>query len=142
MAGEGLSYIASCAFLNGNPAITLENTIYVKPGPKVPMSDFSRTPDGCDTLLHESTHVIQYATLGFSLFYSVYAAELVTVRGDAKKMYDFRHRHTTWAQETLEGQAQTVGNYAEASRRLDDPIFKERADEIVQRLSKTGIYKF
>lgn len=31
VAGEGLSLIASCAFLNGNPAITVGNTIYVKP---------------------------------------------------------------------------------------------------------------
>lgn len=65
--GAGLSAWAAIAFRKGNPAITLGNTIYIKSDLKyLTHSDLSNSLRGIEMLLHEYTHVVQYATLGFA----------------------------------------------------------------------------
>jgi hypothetical protein len=111
--GPGNQPLAAAAFLNGNPAITIGNTIYIKPsvyrerGGK----DWSANPEGVEMLLHEYTHVVQYARLGFAAFGARYAREFRESDGDANKMYDYGSRNRSYDQEMLEGQAAIVGDY-------------------------------
>lgn len=114
--GHGNSRIAFAAFLNGNPAITLGNNIFIRPGaPRVNASDLSTNLAGIDLLIHEYTHVIQYATLGFSAFGARYLRELQQHGGNADELYRYWKRDVAYENETLEAQAQMQGNLASAS---------------------------
>lgn len=137
--GCGYSTIAFTAFLNGNPAITLGNTIFVKPDLAWFRPDnLPQTVGGLKLLLHEYTHVVQYATWGFSGFGARYAAELKRY-GNAERLYDYRSRHLPFEAETLEGQAQIVGDLAGARRGLtpDDVTLRSR---LGAKLLGTRIY--
>lgn len=138
--GPGLSKIAAVAFLNGNPAITLGNTIFLKPGVAyLRYQDISLTLGGLELLLHEWTHVIQYATHGYAAFGARYAAELRAHGGDADKLYKHDERNVPFNGETLEGQAQIVGDLAGAVRGKK-PEDAARARMLRSKLSGTGIY--
>lgn len=114
--GYGNSRIAFAAFLNGNPAITLGNNIFVQTGLKqINLSDLSMTLTGIDLLIHEYTHVIQYAVLGFSGFSARYLRELRQFGGNANELYRYWKRDVPYERETLEAQAQMQGNLASAS---------------------------
>lgn len=139
--GPGKQPLAMTAFLNGNPAITIGNTIYIKRSKyrSVGGKDLSKTPDGIELLLHEYTHVLQYARLGFAQFGRRYALEFEANGGDANKMYDYRSRSLHYRQELIEGQAAIVGDYAQ--QMALDP--KKRDAKLVQHLQRklagTGI---
>ncbi len=82
----GLSYFAEMAFMNGNPAIMIGNTIYLQKGsPDVTTSD-----SGIELLLHESTHVILCATLGIDVSGRRYASEWRALGYDADQLYAYR----------------------------------------------------
>ena len=139
--GSGYNAAAAAAFQNGNPAITIGDTVYVRPDVYDRLgSDFTSSPEGIETLAHEFTHVMQYQKLGFGDFFARYGNEFARAGGDADKLYDYESRpETVYATETLEGQAQMVGDYA---RYLagDQNITPEQARDIENRLNGTGIF--
>ena len=100
----------------------------------------SKSYDGLELLLHEYTHVVQYATLGFAVFGQRYVRELRAHHNDPNELYDYGSRNNDWAHETLEGQAQIVGNYARATHAAPNPNRRRLADELRAKLRDTGIY--
>lgn len=140
VAGPGNSKIALAAFLKGNPAITLGNTIFIKTGlPYIRYQELPMTFGGLELLLHEYTHVVQWATMGYTAFAGRYAAELRAHGGDADKLYRYEERNLPFNGETLEGQAQIVGDLAAASRR-GTPADVERVRMLRAKLRGTGVY--
>lgn len=136
--GPGLSPIARCAFkIGGNPAITVGNTIFVRHDLYV--IDMTRQPDHFDRLLHEYTHVIQYYRLGFGTFLGRYTSNSARYPLDRSKAYKYEERKTSFDQETIEGQAEMVGNYARL-KRFGNPVDKDKVADIARRLKGTGIY--
>lgn len=135
--GAGWSAIAAVAFLHGNPAITVGNTIYMRHDHYRP--DLTTRTDDVNTLIHEFMHVIQYKELGFVHFGARYLTELKASGGDPNKLYDYKHRHLDFARETLEGQAAIVGDYA--GDRVSPKLADQQAGARLQpRLHGTGIY--
>jgi len=110
--GPGNQPLAVAAFLNGNPAITVGNTIYIRRSERQTLggNDMASNPDGVEMLLHEYTHVVQYARLGFAAFGRRYAREFRANGGDANKMYDHKSRRLHFDDELIEGQAAIVGD--------------------------------
>ena len=138
--GPGNSRIAQAAFLNGNPAITLGNTIFLKPGVAyLRPAELPQTLGGLRLLLHEWTHVVQYATHGYAAFGARYARELAAHGGDADRLYEHDTRNLPFNGETLEGQAQIVGDLAGASIGRT-PADAARAQMLRGKLAGTGIY--
>ena len=139
--GPGLSLWAAIAFQHGNPAITLGNTIYIKSKiENVILSDLSQTLRGIDMLLHEYTHVVQYATLGFGTFADRYISDLRAHGFDDNELYAYRKRNNDWQHETLEGQAQIVGEFGAARREMGNREKRALADRLRAKLKGTGIY--
>ncbi|WP_156309854.1 DUF4157 domain-containing protein, partial [Novosphingobium sp. AAP93] len=137
--GPGYNPDALTAFnLGGNPAITEGNTVYIG---KNYLNDFSSSRAGIETLLHEFTHVLQYQTLGFSGFGAKYAVDLKNNGFDRNKVYDYQSRSTTFRTETLEGQAQMVGDYARL-RAGNVPSSAPAMQSLARRLQGSGIYGF
>lgn len=142
VSGPGNQPLAAAAFLNGNPAITIGNTVYIKPSTysKLGGNDLSATPEGIEMLIHEYTHVVQYTRLGFAAFGSRYAQEFRASGNDANKMYDYRSRNLHYNREMIEGQAAMVGDYAQ---QMALPAAKRNTALIQQlrtKLSGTGIF--
>lgn len=138
--GPGYSRIAAAAFLKGNPAITLGNTIFLKPGVRwIRPKELPQTMGGLKLLVHEWTHVVQYKTLGYAVFGSRYAAELAAYGGDADRLYDQKTRNLPFDGETLEGQAEIVGDLAGALRGRT-PADAANARMLRSKLKGTGIY--
>jgi hypothetical protein len=138
--GAGYNPDAKIAFdVGGNPAITEGNTVYIKSdGYK---ADFSKDAKGIRTLAHEFAHVQQFQQRGFGNFFGRYAKDLATI-GDRNKLYDYASRpNTTYKTETLEGQAQMVGDYAQYKAGGKD-ISAAQAKDIENRLKGTGIFGF
>ncbi len=139
--GPGFQTLAAIAFLNGNPAITIGNTVYIKQHVYRERggSNLAATPEGVEMLLHEYTHVLQYGRLGFARFGARYATEFKAAGGDANKMYDYKNRKKSFDEESLEGQAALVGDFGEqlalpAARRTPALIQQLRS-----KLQATGI---
>ncbi len=142
MIGPGLSTVALVAFLHGNPAITIGNTIYLSPqlNPKdYDSSDLSATKTGIAMLLHECMHVLRYTRMGFAVFGARHAAELRAHHYDADELYAFWTRNLDFDHETLEGEAEIVGRYA-AARRSKGPDQAKIAAWLRGKLKDTGIY--
>ena len=142
--GDGGNPNAKLAFSLGNPAITQGNTVYFDPkatdnGSPYYSGDFSSSTEGLRRLLHEFTHVRQFQQLGFAEFARRYATDLINNGLDRNKVYDYQLRNTTYATETLEGQAQMVGDYAKRRAEglaADSPEMQS----LVRRLKGSGIY--
>ena len=136
--GPGYNPDAWTAFnVGGNPAITEGNTVYVRSD--VFQKDFSTSPEGIETLVHEFTHVRQYQEMGFGSFFAKYAKDLATI-GDRNKVYDYQSRpNTTFATETIEGQAQMVGDYARYKAGGNN-LTPDQVRDIERRLRGTGIF--
>lgn len=135
--GAGNNPAAAAAFRNGNPAITIGNTVYVKPGTY--SADFSKTAKGVELLAHEFAHVDQYQDLGFGSFGVKYAKDLASVGGDPNKAYRYETRNTTFKTETLEGQAQMVGDYAEYKAGGKN-LSPAQVKDVENRLRGTGFF--
>lgn len=135
--GPGLSAIAAVAFLHGNPAITIGNTIYIRHDRYKP--DMTLTTQDLNMLIHECMHVIQYKELGFARFGKRYLAEMRKNGNDPDRLYDYKSRKLDFAHETLEGEAAIVGDYA-GFHASSNPADRERAERLRSRLHGTGIY--
>jgi RHS repeat-associated protein len=80
--GANGSLIASTAFSNGNPAITVRNNVYVAPGYWRSIS----TPNGGATFFEETVHTVQWSkwgTIGFVATYGVASGMGKYKTGDA-----------------------------------------------------------
>lgn len=136
--GAGYNPDAKIAFdVGGNPAITEGNTVYMRSDKF--SKDFSTTPEGIRTLAHEFAHVQQFQQRGFANFFGRYAKDLATI-GDRNKIYDYASRpNTTYKTETLEGQAQMVGDYANF-KAGGTVLTAAEAKDVERRLKGTGIF--
>lgn len=138
--GPGYSRIALATFINGNPAITLGNTIFLKPGLDwLRPAELPQTMGGLRLLVHEWMHVTQYATMGYAAFAHRYATELSASGGNADQLYEYQKRNLPFDGETLEGQAELVGDLAGASRGRT-PADAAQAQMLRNKLRGTGIY--
>ncbi len=139
--GPGRSVAAMLAFGHGNPAITIGNTIFVRHETYVSYggANLAQTEQGIGLIVHECMHVRQYATLGFRVFGIRYYSELRAHHNDPDELYDYEHRDLDFAHETLEGQADILGNYAEM-RHSANPARRARADFAKKKLRGTGYY--
>lgn len=135
--GAGWSAVAAVAFLHGNPAITVGNTIYVRHDRYRP--DMTTRTDDVNTLIHDHMHVLQYKELGFARFGSRYLSELKANGGDPNRLYDYESRKLDFAHETLEGQAAIVGDYA-GDRVSPKAADRQAGVRLQPRLHGTGIY--
>jgi hypothetical protein len=77
--------------------------------------------------------------MGYAAFGARYAAELSSHGGDADRLYKYETRNLPFTGETLEGQAQIVGDLAGASRGRT-PADVARAQSLRAKLRGTGIY--
>ena len=126
---------AMAAFRNGNTAITLGRTIYFRPDKYRPELA-AGSADEQDLLIHELTHIWQYARLGMPRFFAIYAGNFLGCGMNAGKMYDYKSDPRPFAQLRLEAQAQMVGNYASALAR-DDATTRQA---LAARLKETGFF--
>jgi hypothetical protein len=134
--GAGINAFAAIAFLRGNPAITLIRTVYFK---SAWHSDFSAADARARAeLLHELTHILQYRRLGGLRFALRYTRELAAHGFRPGRLYAYRASGKTFPTATLEGQAEMVGNYAEAMLRGDDLAMAE----IAPWLEGSGLFEF
>jgi hypothetical protein len=132
--GPGRNPAAMLAFRRGNPAITLARTIYFRDRFS---EDFSMEPERRRSLLmHELTHVWQYRRLGFGTFMLRYAVELARCGFNAARLYHYVQGETRFAEATLEGQAEMIGDYARATLNGDGA---ERS-RVAFNLEGTGFY--
>jgi hypothetical protein len=138
--GAGYNPDAKIAFdVGGNPAITEGNTVYIKSDGY--RADFSKDAEGIRTLAHEFAHVYQFQKMGFGKFFAKYASDLVNI-GDRNKVYDYKSRlNTTYNSETIEGQAQMFGDYANL-KAGGNRVNAAQAKDIENRLRGTGIFGF
>lgn len=138
--GPGNNPAAHAAFkVGGNPAITIGDTIYLNPNTNSYSDDLGQGGNETGLLIHEFTHVEQYRDLGFGSFGQKYASDLKEHDFDRNAVYDYEQRDTTYAQETIEGQAEMVGDYAEI-RNSTDPADQAKIADLERRLDGTGIY--
>ena len=134
--GPGRNPDAWLAFnVGGNPAITEGNTVYLRHDHN--SADLSASPAGINTLVHEFTHVRQFQTMGFGSFFGKYAQDLATI-GDRNKLYDYGARSTSFGGETIEGQAEMVGDLA-GYRAGEVKLTPAQAQDVERRLTGTGI---
>ncbi len=107
--GAGKNPIPAIAFMSeANDALTFGRTIYFG---KHYAEDFAAGGDlGKGLLLHEMTHVWQYARLGIPKFLARYAREVLSVRFKPRKMYEYKSR-APFGAARLEAQAQMVQDY-------------------------------
>ncbi|MDV3459268.1 DUF4157 domain-containing protein [Sphingomonas sp. HF-S4] len=136
--GPGDSPAAHAAFkIGGNPAITIGNTIYLDSAHY--SGDLGQPGAERALLIHEFSHVVQYKELGYGSFASKYANDLKEHDFDRNEVYRYDQRDTTYAQETIEGQAEMVGDYARL-RGSTLPQDQATIRDLEQRLAGTGIY--
>lgn len=136
--GPGDSPAAHAAFkIGGNPAITIGNTIYLDSAHY--SGDLGQPGAERALLIHEFSHVVQYKELGYGSFASKYANDLKEHDFDRNEVYRYDQRETTYAQETIEGQAEMVGDYARL-RGSTLPQDQATIRDLEQRLAGTGIY--
>ena len=135
--GPGLSDMARVAFINGNPAITIGNTIFMRPDRYG--TDYSVDAKYIKFFIHEYAYVVQYKKLGYGSFFSRYGADLRKHRFDADDMYEFEERRTTYHEESLEGQAEMTGVYA-GLRHKSGPAAAATRAALERRLRGSGVY--
>lgn len=81
----------------------------------------------------------QFQKIGFGSFPIKYARDLIKI-GDRNKVYDHQsHPNTSYNSETIEGQAQMVGNYANF-KAGGNVINATQAKQIEARLKGTGLF--
>ena len=107
--GPGSNPVPAIAFMSErNHALTFVNTIYYGKGY---LDDFSAGDARAKALLlHEMTHVWQYARLSTPVFLAIYVKDLASVLFQAPKMYDYKPREP-FAKARLEAQAQMVQDF-------------------------------
>ena len=130
--GPAVNDAAERAFLNGNTAITLRRTIYLKTHYCRDFSAPGVATSARRLLVHEMTHVWQWRKLGALRFLLRYAGDLLSCSGNANLMYRYEQDPRPFARCRLEAQAEMVGDY-------QDPLHSNRA-MIAAKLKGTGFY--
>ncbi len=125
----------------GNPAITEGDNIYFRKDRY--LKDFGdRTgatfADNVDVLLHEYTHVYQYQKMGFFSFFVKYGSDLGSF-GGKNEVYRYNKRQLPFNHESLEGQAEMVGHYANYLAG-GQPNNSDTRSTIEKKLKSTGIF--
>ena len=134
--GPGRNPVPAVAFtVGGNPALTAGDTVYVRCDHHA--RDFSLGPIGINMLAHEFAHVRQYQQLGMARFLARYAADLARFR-DRNRVYDYHSRTGDFASETIEGQAQMIGDYV-GHRAGERRLAPNQLASLEARLRGTGI---
>ncbi|PSJ42101.1 hypothetical protein [Allosphingosinicella deserti] len=100
--------------------------------------DFSTSQYYVALLLHEFFHVMQYRRMGFDRFLTRYGYEMSQHGFDPDRLYDYESRSRTFAQETIERQADMVGVYGGFKFFGDAKGMKALAP----RLRGSGVYGF
>jgi hypothetical protein len=119
--GAGGNPVAALAFMTGNIAIALRNSIYFD---SLYCDDFSEADTGGKELfLHELTHVWQFARSGAARFLGRYGWELATVGFRPRRAYDYRAGQS-FAGARLEAQAEMVGHYHRARAERNEPLLR------------------
>ena len=127
--------VAAAAIRNQNSAITLGRSIYFNPAYYLP--DFSvAKPAARGLLIHELTHVWQYARLGMPRFFARYARDYAGCGFTAWRMYEYAAGTAGFADARLEAQASMVGDYGEALAAADE----ERRRQVAQNLKGSGFF--
>lgn len=131
--GAGHNPVAWMAGRNGNPAITLVNTIHLFEADLC--ADFSC---GGNPLLfmHEMTHIWQYDALGAPRFFLRYGRDFAACGFRAKAMYQYEEGATRFEGARLEAQAEMVSHFSDALRKQD----KARLARLKDNLAGTGLY--
>jgi hypothetical protein len=146
--GPGNNPAAAHAFKNDTPAMAVGNTVYMREDIyKQFGKDFSKSPEGIEHLVHEFAHVYQYQKMGFGSFAAKYAQDFAKYPNQSDH-YNYKSRNTTYKTETIEGQAQMIGHYAQylaevkAGVPADERILKTQADvkDLERRLAGTGLF--
>jgi len=132
-AGPGHNPAAWLARRNGNPAITLVNTIHLLDADLA--ADFSQGGNRM-LFMHEMTHIWQYDALGAPRFFFRYGREFAACGFKAKAMYRYDEGRTRFAGAMLEAQAEMVSHFGEALRKKD----AGRVARLKDNLAGTGIY--
>ena len=110
--GPGMDVFAHIAFAKGNPAITIDSSIYFK---EDYCPDFAASGlKGKKSFIHEMTHVWQYQTLGLAAFAARYGVEFAKAKGNANDMYRYDQGKDSFKAAMLEAQANMVGDYSAA----------------------------
>jgi hypothetical protein len=110
--GPGMDAFAHIAFAKGNPAITIDSSIYFK---EDYCPDFAAAGlKGRKSFIHEMTHVWQYQTLGLAAFAARYGVEFAKAKGKPNDMYRYDQGKTKFGGAMLEAQANMVGDYSAA----------------------------
>ena len=130
--GPAVNDAAERAFLNGNTAITLRRTIYLKILFHADFSAPSVSASARRLFVHEMTHVWQWRRLGVARFLGRYARDLLSCRGNAAAMYRYEADARPFPGCRLEAQAEMVGDY-------QDPAHPNRG-LIAAKLAGTGFY--
>jgi hypothetical protein len=130
--GPGSNAAAHIAFMKGNPAITIGNTVYFKHDFA---PDFSVPGRNGTSFMHEMTHVWQYKTLGMPAFFARYGAELVQAGGKPNDMYKYTD-DSKFNDAMLEAQAQMVGDYYKARAEGN----ASRTAKLAKNLAGSGMY--
>ena len=135
--GKGTSAAAAAAFVKGNPAITLGNTIHFKSDRY--RSDFLLKPKDVALLVHEWTHVVQYSRIGYAAFAAKYGRDLKQHGFNPDKLYKVLERESLYREETLEGQAEMAGllTYYRCLNKSSD---QEPRKSLERRMASSGIY--
>jgi hypothetical protein len=131
--GPGMEPLALIAFAKGNPAITVESTVYFK---RDYCPDFSAAGKNRAAFLHEMTHVWQYQKLGLLGFAARYGVEFAKARGKADDMYKFEAGKTAFKGAMLEAQASMVEHYSVALWRGD----AGQTARLAKNLAGSGFY--
>jgi hypothetical protein len=128
--------LAAIAFRSGNHAITLGRSIRYAPG--IYREDYAcGDPYFISLLLHEVTHVWQWAVLGRARFVVRYGWNFATAGFRPARAYLYRD-DTSFAAARIEAQAQMVGDYCLALQRNDAPLQRRLA----RNLAGSGLYGF
>lgn len=126
--------LAAIAFRTGNHAITLGRSIRYAPG--IFREDYaSEGPYLVSLLLHEVTHVWQWARLGRARFVARYGWNLTTAGFRPARTYLYGEE-TRFDTARLEAQAQMVGDYCLALSRQDAAAQRR----IARNLAGSGLY--
>lgn len=133
--GAGGNPLALAAIRNGNSAITLGRTIHFSPAYYLP--DFSTAkPAARGLMIHELTHVWQYARLGMPRFFARYARDYAACGFTAWRMYEYAPGTAAFTAARLEAQASMVGDYGEALAAGDEG----RRLQVAQNLKGSGFF--
>jgi hypothetical protein len=131
--GAGGNPAAWLARRNGNPAITLVNTIHMLDGDLT--ADFSLGGNRM-LFMHEMTHIWHYDVLGAPRFVLRFGREFARCGFRAKAMYRYEEGKTRFDGAMLEAQAEMVSHFDEALRMKD----AARIARLKGNLAETGLY--